>query len=195
MLSDYNLKRKQYYLMIKSVVKTPIVGNLLLLSLGLLISIWGLSTDMHLWFLLLLILLIFLISTYIVLVIGTSKSFRIFEQEVSSKDIISDSPKLILDFLEDRKSNAYHVQGVYENNENIIIEFSPYFLKKSKKYTPVIAMMSKFAEDSTWESILESPDAMKKLKQLKQISEKNESNKMRYLGNHVYYFNHVVENV
>ena len=56
-------------------------------------------------------------------------------------------------------------------------------------------MMSKFAEDSTWESILESPDAMKKLKQLKQISEKNESNKMRYLGNHVYYFNHVVENV
>ncbi|ADG40178.1 hypothetical protein LGMK_09160 [Leuconostoc sp. C2] len=50
-------------------------------------------------------------------------------------------------------------------------------------------------EGSTWQNIVQSNDAMRKLKELKEFAQKNEASKLRYLGNQVYYFSHVAKNV
>lgn len=43
---------------------------------------------------------------------------------------------------------------------------------------------------STWQTLLKSQDAMKRLKDLRKLANKNKETKLRYLGNQFYYFSH-----
>ncbi|MBZ6003941.1 hypothetical protein KII95_07930 [Leuconostoc gelidum subsp. aenigmaticum] len=196
MLSDYNSERTNHYDKVKSIVITPVVGNLTLLTVALVGSFFGLFTDMSLWFMLLMMLLSFLTIIYIFSAIGIYRNFHVFKQIISVNNIMDDSNDVIIDFLEKRKSTAYRMLGIYETDEVIIIEFSPYRLKHNcDKYVPIIALMPKVGSRSGWQNIEQSEDTLARLSALKQFAKKNEESKLRYLGNQVYYFSHLKEDV
>lgn len=200
MLSSYNLERQKYYGKLKSIVIIPVIGNLILLMVGIIISFGVSFTDMKLWFILfvalLVILLFFFIIIYIIFAIGIYRNFQVFKQNISLNNIMDNSNEIIEDFLGKKNGTTYRMLGIYETDQLIIIEFSPYRLRnKTDKYKPIIAMMGKTAADSTWQNIVESNDAMRRLKELREFAQKNEASKLRYLGNQVYYFSHVAENV
>lgn len=198
MILDYNLKREQHYLNVKA--STMLLANsmIILLALAIGVGIWGIFTFNHkILYIFMVILLTFLMSLYILFTIVLYGNFKVFNQRIDYDNVMKKSSEIILDFLESRTTKNYKLLGIYETEDIIIIEFVPYLLKKdSDKYKPVIALMDKeVLEGSTWQNIVQSNDAMRKLKELKEFAQKNEASKLRYLGNQVYYFSHVVENV
>ncbi|MET3357755.1 UNVERIFIED_ORG: hypothetical protein ABIC58_001115 [Leuconostoc holzapfelii] len=192
MITDYNLKREQHYLDIKSSVATLVNGVMLLLILGTVVSFWGLFTDSKVIFICMLVFLIFLISIYSLFAIGLYSNLRVFRQEISCNNIMNNSNEFVLEFLKKKQSSDYKALGIYENEDIIIIEFAPYLIKnKADKYTPVVALMNKDSlKGSTWQTLLKSQDAMKRLKDLRKFANKNEETKLRYLGNQFYYFSY-----
>lgn len=192
MITDYNLKREQHYLDIKSSVATLIKGVMLLLMLGTVVSFWGLFTDSKVIFICMIVFLIFLISIYSLFAIGLYSNLRVFKQEISCNNIMKNSNEFVLKFLKKKQSSDYKTLGIYENKDIIIIEFAPYLIKnKTDKYSPVVALMNKDSlKGSTWQTLLKSQDAMKRLKDLRKLADKNKETKLRYLGNQFYYFSH-----
>lgn len=198
MILDYNLKREQHYLNVKA--STMILANsmIILLALAIGVGIWGIFTFNHkILYIFMVILLTFLMSLYILFTIVLYGNFKVFNQRIDYDNVMKKSSEIILDFLESRTTKNYKLLGIYETEDIIIIEFVPYLLKKdSDKYKPAIALMDKeVLEGSTWQNIVESNDAMRRLKELKEFAQKNEASKLRYLGNQVYYFSHVAESV
>lgn len=99
MITDYNLKRQQHYLDIKSSVVTLVKGVMILLMLGTLVSFWGLFTAYKVIFICMVFFLIFLISIYSLFAIGLYSNLRVFKQEISCNNIMNNSNEFVLEFL------------------------------------------------------------------------------------------------
>lgn len=174
MMNHYNTARKKHYSNIKYSVKGFLIGIIVLLIVSILVCMWGLTTDLKILYLCLIVLLTLFLILYIMCAIGLYVKSRIFKQSISYDNIISDSDNITLRFLEHKLGRNYKILGVYETQDVLIIEFLPYLLNKNvDKYKPVISLVNKkIDDDSTWKMILESDDAMKTLKNSSNLQKK-----------------------